>query len=164
MGGLLFVFEGAKLSDGNVALSSEVQDMDLYTYSDSDEFRVMIISTQGGYIPSGDKCLFTLEGEGKFDSFDISGCDREGNLMAIKQVYQESSNLPAGFALSQNYPNPFNPATRIQYEVGSNQQSVEGSVRRTTLKVYNLLGQLVRTLVDEEKTPGSHHVVWEGRI
>jgi flagellar hook assembly protein FlgD len=34
---------------------------------------------------------------------------------------------------------------------------------RTTLKVYNILGQLVRTLVDEEKTPGNYDVVWDGK-
>ncbi|GAG51488.1 unnamed protein product, partial [marine sediment metagenome] len=58
---------------------------------------------------------------------------------------EESS--PTDFHLSQNYPNPFNPTTRIQYTVGTKQtQPVPVS-----LKIYNVLGQLVRTLVEEEK-------------
>jgi hypothetical protein len=70
---------------------------------------------------------------------------------------EESS--PTDFHLSQNYPNPFNPATRIRYTVGTKQtQPVPVS-----LKIYNVLGQLVRTLVDEEKAAGSHRVTWDGR-
>jgi len=70
---------------------------------------------------------------------------------------EESS--PTDFHLSQNYPNPFNPTTRIQYTVGTKQtQPVPVS-----LKIYNVLGQLVRTLVDEEKAAGSHRVTWDGR-
>jgi hypothetical protein len=70
---------------------------------------------------------------------------------------EESS--PTDFHLSQNYPNPFNPTTRIRYTVGTKQtQPVPVS-----LKIYNVLGQLVRTLVDEEKAAGSHRVTWDGR-
>lgn len=162
-GGLLFVFKGAGLRDENVEFSSEVQDMDLYTGSNGEELRVMIMSTEGRFISSGTESLFRLEGDEEFDSVEISVCDREGNLVAIRKVYQESSNLPAGFALSQNFPNPFNPVTRIQYEVGNNQQKAENSALRTSLKVYNLLGQLVRILVDEEQASGSYQVVWDGK-
>ena len=162
-GGLLFVFKGTHLDGENVKLSSEVQDMELYTYSDGDELRVLIISTDGRCISSGNKSLFALEGDEGFGNVQISACDREGNLVGIRKVYLELSGHPVGFALSQNYPNPFNPATRIQYEVGSNQQNPENSARRITLKVYNLLGQLVRALVDEEQVPGSYQVIWEGK-
>jgi hypothetical protein len=162
-GGLLFVFKGTKSKGENVKPSPEVQHMDLYTWSDGDELRVMIISTEGRFISSGDYSLFTLKGEMEFDAVEISACDTEGKLMGIRKVYQECSSQPAGFALSQNYPNPFNPVTRIQYEVGSNQQNAENSARRTTLKVYNLLGQLVRILVDEKQAPGSYQVVWDGK-
>lgn len=178
MGGLLFVFKGTNLNSKDIELSSEIQDMDLYTHQDGDDFRVMIISTEGKYISPGDKSLFTLEGEENFDSVGISVCDKEGNLMGIKKIYKEHSNLPDGYSLSQNYPNPFNPVTSIQYSVGSDQWSVisgqkaspeqsrrtkENSTQHVTLKVYNILGQLVRTLVKEEKLPGSYQVVWDGK-
>jgi len=76
--------------------------------------------------------------------------------------------LPAQFSLSPNYPNPFNPETRIQYTVGT-QKAVHGSqfmVRspvHTTLKIYNVLGQLVKTLVNEPKEPGTYEVIWDGK-
>jgi len=64
-----------------------------------------------------------------------------------------------GFHLAQNYPNPFNPVTTIPYAVGTRR----GGITPVTLKVYNILGQLVRTLVDEEKAAGRHQVSWDGR-
>ena len=62
---------------------------------------------------------------------------------------------PASFSLRQNYPNPFNPSTTLQYSL------VERS--RITLRVYDVLGQEVRTLVDREEEPGVFEVVWDGR-
>ena len=73
--------------------------------------------------------------------------------------YQDEESLPSDFILYQNYPNPFNPVTKIQYTVGSKQtQPVP-----TTLKIHNVLGQLVRTLVNEEKFAGEHQITWDGK-
>lgn len=58
-------------------------------------------------------------------------------------------------SLSQNYPNPFNPSTKIEYSV---QQA-----GKVNIKIYNMLGQEVRTLVDEEKQRGDYSVVWDGK-
>jgi len=54
--------------------------------------------------------------------------------------------------LEQNYPNPFNPSTSIRYQVSS--------ISRITLKVYDVLGNEIETLVDEEKQPGVYKVNW----
>lgn len=56
------------------------------------------------------------------------------------------SELPTGYSLDQNYPNPFNPSTRIQFSI-NNTESV-------SLKVFDVLGNEVATLVNEELTPG----------
>lgn len=61
---------------------------------------------------------------------------------------------PMTFAMYQNYPNPFNPATKIAY-------SLPRQVR-ATLKVFNILGQEVATLVDEVESPGQHTVTFDG--
>ncbi len=61
-----------------------------------------------------------------------------------------NSNVPVEFALLQNYPNPFNPVTSIQYIVGS--------LQFVTLKVYDVLGNEIATLVNEEKQPGIYEV------
>ena len=68
---------------------------------------------------------------------------------SITSVKQENQT-PTNFALSQNYPNPFNPTTKIKYSIPQN-----GIV---TLKVYNLLGQEVAILVNQEKKSGNYTV------
>jgi hypothetical protein len=60
------------------------------------------------------------------------------------------------YELLQNYPNPFNPSTTIKYRLASQ------SPTNTTLKIYNNLGQLVRTLVNEKQGNGEYIVVWDG--
>lgn len=67
--------------------------------------------------------------------------------------------LPNEFALQQNYPNPFNPTTTIEYAVPS---GLDGPVR-VRLEVYNLLGQRVATLVNQEQGAGRYSAVWDGR-
>ncbi len=66
----------------------------------------------------------------------------------------DDAGLPHEIALDQNYPNPFNPATLIQYQLPQ--------AARVTLTVYNLLGQEVRTLVDEVQKPGSYRARFDG--
>ena len=69
----------------------------------------------------------------------------------------EEPDLPEKFALYQNYPNPFNPSTSIQFKVQGGQSPIY-----TSLKIYNIRGQLVKTLVEEEKSPGDYQVIWDG--
>jgi len=70
-------------------------------------------------------------------------------------VESPAGKVPQSFQLFPNYPNPFNPTTTIKYEIQS-----RGLVR---LEIYNLLGEKLRTLVEEEQYPGSYRVVWNGK-
>ena len=72
----------------------------------------------------------------------------------------EEGEVPTKFYLSANYPNPFNPVTTIRFKVEGQRSKVPIP---TTLKVYNVLGQLVRTLVDEPKERGTYEVIWDGK-
>ena len=65
-----------------------------------------------------------------------------------------TQNKPESFNLSQNYPNPFNPVTNIKFAVASRQF--------VSLKVFDLLGKEITTLVNEEKPAGSYQVTWNG--
>jgi len=70
---------------------------------------------------------------------------------------QDGNGMPGKFSLSQNYPNPFNPSTKIRFTVPKVSLSgVEGSL--VTLKVYDVLGNEISTLVNEAKTAGVYEV------
>jgi agmatine deiminase len=64
-------------------------------------------------------------------------------------------DVPSWFWLSQNYPNPFNPTTTIRFSIPV------GTYGHTSLRVYDLLGREVVTLVNEVKQPGSYEVTWD---
>ncbi len=65
------------------------------------------------------------------------------------------SKTPNTFMLEQNYPNPFNPETKIVYQIPK--------AADVTLKIYNILGQEVITLINKEQTLGRYEVIWDGR-
>jgi len=67
----------------------------------------------------------------------------------------ENHLIPESFNLTQNYPNPFNTETTIKYDVKEN--------ARTKIKIYNLQGQEIKTLLNEYKYAGSYYVTWNGR-
>jgi hypothetical protein len=82
--------------------------------------------------------------------------DQEGNavdvLVGLNHVDQFV--VPEKYTLHQNYPNPFNPSTTIQYDIPQ--------TGHLHLAIYNINGQLVRSLVQEKKEAGSHTVTWKG--
>jgi hypothetical protein len=68
----------------------------------------------------------------------------------------ENTNIPYNFVLSQNYPNPFNPSTNIRYTLPQ-----ESNV---AIKVYDILGREVATLVDEHKSAGTYNIQFNASI
>jgi len=66
------------------------------------------------------------------------------------------------FKLEQNYPNPFNPATKIKFSLPSHSESEGQSVSLVTIKVYDLLGREITTLINNELSPGNYEVDFNG--
>ncbi len=94
-----------------------------------------------------------------FPSGKIIASDRETGLYVLKMdsvlVGNHNNNhiLPADFRLSQNFPNPFNPSTKIEYALPKNVY--------LTIKIYNVQGKEVGTLVDKFETAGEHYVNYD---
>jgi hypothetical protein len=77
-----------------------------------------------------------------------------GSILSITGT-DDGPQIPAEFYLAQNYPNPFNPTTSISYGLPR-----DSHVR---IDIFNLLGQRIRTLLNEDQRAGYKSVVWDGR-
>jgi len=75
------------------------------------------------------------------------------DTLEIVTALEEKNHLPESFKLFPNYPNPFNPTTNIRYSIGDR--------RFVSLRVYDLLGKEIATLVNEEKLAGEYTVEWD---
>jgi hypothetical protein len=107
-----------------------------------------------------------LEGMLRFDSFQlkyVAGSKITSGAIYIAQlqlargtvtgVQAESGSIPSAFALLQNYPNPFNPTTNIEFRIAN--------LELVTLKVFDLLGREISTLVNEVRPAGLYTVRWD---
>jgi hypothetical protein len=89
-----------------------------------------------------------------------------GRVYVYKNPYtaveEEKDQLPNGFSLRQNFPNPFNSSTIIPFTLKTQNSIFKGDIH-STLVIFNILGQKIRTLVNDERMPGSYRVVWNGK-
>jgi hypothetical protein len=120
---------------------------DTYPGSDTDSFSgcwgVYPFAPSGNiYISDRDSGLYVVA----FDSTAVGIGDRP-----------EENILPRGFSLDQNHPNPFNPSTTITYTIP------EGDAVNVRMRIFDLRGRLVRTLIEGTRGPGRHSVQWDGR-
>lgn len=87
---------------------------------------------------------------------DLGWAEYEGPTNATGEP-----SRPAAFRLDQNYPNPFNPATRIPFSVRSSGGSASLTTGLVSLKVFDVLGREVATLVNERLQPGRYEVTFD---
>ena len=97
--------------------------------------------------------------------FFLKGCVTDGIVYGDTTLtdVENEIELPKEFSLSQNYPNPFNPVTTIKYTI-PNVISTEGRNLKVQLKVYDILGCEVATLVNKEQPAGNYEVEFKSSV
>ncbi|HEY6627152.1 MAG TPA: carboxypeptidase regulatory-like domain-containing protein, partial [Ignavibacteriaceae bacterium] len=92
-----------------------------------------------------------------FYQYRLKQIDFDGSF-SYSDIVEVEVGSPNVFSLEQNYPNPFNPTTRIKYTIPNVETRHASSLQMVTLKVYDILGNEIATLVNEEKPAGSYAV------
>ena len=150
-------------------LTPRTEGLTIYSYANQGTQKIGILDLSGEHhIPAGSSALVNLRMKGSdLSSLKIAKAilvDRDTQKIPVQivSVIKNSeedftagkSTIPQEFSLSQNYPNPFNPQTEISYALPNG--------CHVGLSIYNLLGQKVRTVVDEYQAAGHKTVHWDG--
>ncbi|MFN3695315.1 MAG: T9SS type A sorting domain-containing protein [Ignavibacterium sp.] len=162
-GGLVYISTNNGSSWSGINVGSAASTFNTFTFSSTNSFAGasaggVFLSTDNGLswnaVNTGlsdiDVLSLTVKDDTLFAGTFSSGVWKRSLSEIITSADDLIINLPAYFSLAQNYPNPFNPNTKISWQspVGSHQ----------TLKVYDVLGNEVATLVNEERPAGSYEV------
>jgi subtilisin family serine protease len=91
----------------------------------------------------------------KFTGMEIDNIFVREDIVQSVSEENSASALPVDFSLAQNFPNPFNPTTTIEYNVPQNSH--------VNIEIYNMLGQRIRTLIDQNKSAGNYSIVWNAK-
>ncbi len=160
----------ASVNGSNVSLnwntSTETNNhgFEVYRKNENDEEYILAgfvkgsgTSTEKNYYTFVDKALE----EGTY-YYKLIQVDFNGNKKDYSAESVTVNIAPVEFSLDQNYPNPFNPVTRIKYSIPSIETHSGASVQNISLKVYDVLGREVATLVSGLVAPGKHTVTFDG--
>ncbi len=110
------------------------------------------------------KNLSGIEADGKI--YAMGGTNDDGEIVPYVEVLTESVvsvedfEIPNEYELYQNYPNPFNPITKIKFSIPTVETGHAPSLH-TKLDVYDILGEQVSTLIDDQKSPGTYEVEFD---
>ncbi len=113
-------------------------------------------------ITVGSNFTVTNTGDATMDAPSVNFKDnvfvvQGGKMLVIAQstaveVKSETPDVPTNYTLEQNYPNPFNPTTTIKYKIPV--------AVHVTIRIFDVLGKEIETLVNEEKPAGSYSITW----
>jgi hypothetical protein len=124
----------------------------LYNYKNS----VLKIAIAGIHeLANGNLVNIGIHLKNKETKLEVSGFSQLNDNEKVRLENTSVREIPTSFALQNNYPNPFNPTTTIKYQIPEN--------AHVRLVVYNMLGQRVRTIVDQPQEAGYYSVQWDGR-
>ncbi len=150
--------------NGDEAKEVLVVEREHATSSDSSPFsRIVDLVTGANILDLGEGYVYQdckdVDGDGEleliFKGWDIGKFFFYSTGVLTNIGGKEGASKPSNFKLGQNHPNPFNPVTNISYQVSS-----PGKV---TIKIFNSIGQEVRTLLDKSQEPGEYSMQWDGK-
>lgn len=132
------------------------------------EYSMSVDEKYSAFIRNDSLFAVSLENESIINSWDLQNIDnRYAPLIDSPYVYvhqattivgvEEENDLPKEITLSQNYPNPFNPTTTIKFTVPN-----VGTTHELSLRVYDILGREIKTLLHKPMQPGSYEVEFDG--
>ncbi|TDI88765.1 MAG: T9SS type A sorting domain-containing protein, partial [Caldithrix sp.] len=124
----------------------------------NEDFSARIITTSA----DGARSVYAVDVDGDGDMDVLSASEFDDKIAWYENIASPVTGVnfnvpgaPIQFILHNNYPNPFNPATTITYDLPE--------AANVVLKIYNVLGREVRTLIYSRQQPGPQSVVWDGR-
>ena len=92
----------------------------------------------------------------QLDSLELPVCFKVDTAASgVREIHGSEDTRPSEFSLSRNYPNPFNPITNIEFSLSK--------AAHVKIDIFNIVGQRVRTLVDEEMKSGRYVADWDGK-
>lgn len=155
--GECYVIYGSPSFPANYQIDLDLSPANIIVYGDNE------LDKSGWAVSSGD-----INGDGIGDIFIGARAANPVGGVAAGEAYviygtaevsveEHETPRPTHFALSQNYPNPFNLTTHMIYQIGNVRSPVY-----TTLEIYDVLGQRVKTLINEAQEAGYHTVKWDG--
>jgi hypothetical protein len=137
----------AQNGQGDVVGYGITDDAGTYTIESLPAGQLSVVVDHEGYASSQGTIAIGTDGQPASADFTLQ--------LATPTSVSNAGPTPMNYALEQNYPNPFNPSTRISFSI-----PIQSTV---TLRIYNLLGQEVTTLINEMKTPGNYISFWNGK-
>lgn len=154
------------MTPGTPATTPRTAGMSVAHNVDSGRIVILMYDVSGKTIEPGNGPVlilpFTLSqdvrGKSELVFQEVILADAEAQAIPVEMISAPVSlerNLPTTFALSQNYPNPFNPETVIDFQIPE--------ASHVTLAIFNVLGQEIRRLVDEQKDRGYFKIGWDGK-
>ncbi|NJD23012.1 MAG: hypothetical protein FIA82_10160 [Melioribacter sp.] len=111
------------------------------------------IDQDGNFIAGNVNGLFKITAEENSKNLKSFSYVKIGSYLTSVEEKKVNEELPSEYSLSQNYPNPFNPITKINYSIPQSS--------RVRITIYNILGQIVKELANEEKLPGNYILNWD---
>lgn len=166
MGVFRVKYDTEKYVLGDASATGRLEDLTVVSHNNEaeGEYSIVVVNVNGRPIVSGTGVILTIPVSAVGEKFDgmgeisllSAGFESSVTTELSREALALKVALPKAFALSQNYPNPFNPSTTVAFDIP------EGKEVNVRLNVYNMRGQLVRTLVNELKSEGSYQIQWDG--